>query len=218
MLNHHRIMDLSALRRAIECPICLDTVADRFLSCGHSICIDCLPSLQMVSSKCPVCRKPVARLTDASQMPINYTVRQIHALFHMHSKVWCTRHPNYFVSLWCIDCLTPLCQQCNSEGHSRQCNGVMSLQDAVGVILNTRLIPLQQILQQECALVEQLSQLQVQKTQLTTLDLQSLQLDDRWKSAERQNALEAVNRQIQSCPENGEDDAKLVQWLNGCAQ
>ena len=52
---------LDALRKKIECPVCLDVIEEskdiQFTPCGHKYCSTCLPRLD----KCAICRKPLKK-------------------------------------------------------------------------------------------------------------------------------------------------------------
>lgn len=62
-----------------ECPICVEVFSPnrkaKVLPCGHTLCSTCIPSLQLISNTCPLCRAAVpAQMWE--RLPDNYTVME----------------------------------------------------------------------------------------------------------------------------------------------
>ena len=56
--------NLIALKRKIECPVCLEVIEQGQLditNCGHKYCKTCLGKLKQTTKKCALCRKKVCR-------------------------------------------------------------------------------------------------------------------------------------------------------------
>ena len=53
-----------ALKKKIECPVCLDTIEPENLGiskCGHKYCEGCLERLKTTTKKCAMCRKKLCK-------------------------------------------------------------------------------------------------------------------------------------------------------------
>ena len=72
------------MERFTECPVCLESFAPnsrvpKILSCGHSLCVECLTRIfdsSGLSNVCPQCRKPFNYPTCES-VPDNYALSQL---------------------------------------------------------------------------------------------------------------------------------------------
>lgn len=127
-----------------QCPVCCHTYnlekgTPKTLSCGHSVCSECLPKLIKKSSVvCPECRK-VTNASDPGQIPINVAlVRVISDLSKLPSiqqssskgssdtraKLQVSPHGSKCmeqgvqVAVHCVQCDQWICGECNRIDHT----------------------------------------------------------------------------------------------------
>ncbi|KAG8007192.1 E3 ubiquitin-protein ligase TRIM17 [Nibea albiflora] len=106
----------SSLEKDLCCPVCHEVFKNPLLlTCGHSVCKDCLRQ----SQECPVC-KTVSSMT---RLPSNLVLKNLCEAFllerdHIASGTLCRLHCEEF-TLFCLDDQQPACVVCrDSNKHS----------------------------------------------------------------------------------------------------
>ncbi|KAI3634976.1 hypothetical protein MIR68_007357 [Amoeboaphelidium protococcarum] len=128
-----RFQSMEAIKKSVECPICLNGVADRMLNCDHSLCHKCVQQLftqaisdartaqrRKVKVKCPICRQEWQWSADKSSQfnldTLTSTVRQNFTATGigewLDKMVFCEAHSDMMCTHFCMECRAPTCAQC----------------------------------------------------------------------------------------------------------
>ena len=114
------------IKDEITCSICGDLFTDpKTIPCLHTFCKQCIEksiesNKKMTSIvRCPLCRAPLPR-DDISSVPTNFTINRLVEIFGKRKeagkslRMTCGNCETGSPAItWCVDCETPLCQQCN---------------------------------------------------------------------------------------------------------
>jgi len=125
---------------ALECGICEDLFTlhgeqvPRLLSCGHSVCHDCLSKLTIRSQVllCPFDREPT-RIGDSGIWGLKKNFALLDLLERLQlskdneisqdddepkDRIRCDENEKHIATLYCLVCSTHLCDECSKESHS----------------------------------------------------------------------------------------------------
>ena len=107
----------------IECSICNETYTDpRMMPCGHTCCFKCINECRgnrqpEQSMPCPFCWKKFTTLP--SELPKNYNVLNIlEKIKESRSAVFCDRHLDEKIKIYCINCKMVVCMMCFITSHN----------------------------------------------------------------------------------------------------
>ena len=125
--NHSlQMTTMDKLKKDMQCHICRELYMDpRCLTCGHSFCFHCIVQCQGNRPQghgvpCPLCRSVTEK--EISELPKNYAVCDVlEDLNKPLTAVYCDKHLQRKLEIFCMQCEVPLCTMClinNHNGHN----------------------------------------------------------------------------------------------------